>query len=237
MRLTIMKTGRASDALCASRGEYHQWFADALGWPLRRLDIVDATAHAPFPEFARISGLIITGSPQSVHDRAAWSVRAGEWLLAAVRAGVPTLGVCYGHQLLGDALGADVGPNPAGREIGVVDVELDADPLFDGLPSTIPVLTTHSDAVNSVPAGTTTIARSRMTPISALRMGAHCRTVQWHPEFDAHILRTIVRERAAAIDAETGPGSAQRVLDGLVGVHTGPVIMRNFVRHFARAVD
>ena len=159
------------------------------------------------------------------------------WTGAAVQAGVPTLGVCYGHQLLGDALGADVGVNPAGREIGVVDVELDDDPLFEGLPRSIPTLITHSDAANSVPAGTTTIARTPVTPISALRMGAHCRTVQWHPEFDAHILRTIVRERAGAIDAETGPGSAQRVLDGLVGVHSGPIIMRNFVQHFARAVD
>lgn len=237
MRLTILKTGRPSDALCAARGEYNQWFADALGWPVGRLDVVDATAHAPFPEFARISGLIITGSPMSVHDRPDWSVRAGEWMLAAVRAGVPTLGVCYGHQLLGDALGADVGRNPAGREIGVVDVELDDDPLFEGLPRTIQALTTHSDTVNSVPPGATTIARNAMTPISALRLGDHCRTVQWHPEFDAHILRTIVRERASAIDAETGAGSAQRVLDGLVGVHSGPVIMRNFVRHFARAVD
>lgn len=237
MRLTILKTGRPSDALCASRGEYAQWFADALGWPLSRLDIIDATAHAPFPEFDRISGLLITGSPHSVHLRPDWSVRAGEWMLDAVRAGVPTLGVCYGHQLLGDALGAEVGLNPAGREIGVVDIEIDDDPLFDGLPRTIPALITHSDAVNSVPEGTTVIARTPMTPISALRMGPHCRTIQWHPEFDAHILRTIVRERAGVIDAETGPGSAQRVLDGLVGVHTGPIIMRNFVRHFARPAD
>lgn len=236
MRLTILKTGRPSDALCAARGEYVQWFADALGWPVERFDVVDATANAPLPAFPNMSGLIVTGSPLSVHDRPAWSVRAGEWLLAAVRADVPTLGVCYGHQLLGDALGADVGRNSTGREIGVVDVSLDDDPLFEGLPRTIPVLTTHSDAVNSLPDGTTNIARTPMTPISALRMGAHCRTVQWHPEFDADILRTIVRERASDIDAETGPGSAQRVLDRLIGVHTGPIIMRNFVRHFARKV-
>ena len=237
MRLTILKTGRPSDALCASRGEYAQWFADALGWPLSRLDVVDATANAPFPDFARISGLIVTGSPHSVHHRPEWSTRASEWMLAAARADVPTLGICYGHQMLGDVLGADVGPNPAGREIGVVDIEIDNDPLFEGLPRVIPALITHSDAVNSQPAGTTTIARTGMTPFAALRMGRLCRTLQWHPEFDAPILRTIVRERAAAIDAERGPGSAKRVLDGLVGVHTGPIIMRNFVRHFARPVE
>lgn len=234
MRLTILKTGRPSDALCASRGEYHHWFADAFGWPLNRFDVVDATAGGPYPDPSTLTGLVVTGSPHSVHDHPAWSVRAGEWMLDAVRAGVPTLGVCYGHQLLGDVLGADVGPNPAGREIGVVDIELDDDPLFEGLPRQMPALITHSDAVNSLPPGTEVIARTPMTPISALRMGPTCRTVQWHPEFDAHILRTIVSERAAPIDRESGPGAAQRVLDGIVGVHTGPVLLRNFVRHFVR---
>jgi GMP synthase (glutamine-hydrolysing) len=233
MRLTVLKTGRASDALCAERGEYAQWFADALGWPLHRLDVIDATAFDAFPHPSQLTGLLVTGSPHSVHDRPEWSVRAGEWLKIVAEANVPTLGVCYGHQLLGDALGADVGLNPAGREIGTVDIEiLTDDPLFEGLPRQFPALITHSDTVNTLPIGTTNIARTAMTPLGALRYGPRCRTIQWHPEFDAHILRTIVRERAKAIDGETGPGSAQRVLDGLVGVHTGPPLLRNFVRHF-----
>lgn len=234
MRLTILKTGRPSDALCQTRGEYDRWFADGFGIPLDQFDVIDAPAGDPYPDPTDLTGLVITGSPMSVHDRPAWSVRAGEWMHTVIRAGVPTLGVCYGHQLLGDVLGAAVGPNPAGREIGVVEVELDADPLFEGLPRRIPTLMTHSDAVNSHPAGTEVIGRTPMTPFAALRLGKRARTVQWHPEFDAHILRTIVRERADAIDREAGPGAAQRVLDGLVGVHTGPIILRNFIRHFVR---
>lgn len=233
MRLTILKTGRPSDALCAERGEYAQWFADALGLPLSQFDIIDATAFDPLPHPSALTGLLVTGSPLSVHHHADWSVRAGEWLKTAVQAGVPTLGVCYGHQLLGDVLGAAVGPNPAGREIGTIEVELlGDDPLFGGLPRRIPTLMTHSDAVNSLPPGATNLARTPMTPFAALAYGPRCRSVQWHPEFDAHILRSIVRSRTTAIDDETGPGSAQRVLDGLVGVHTGPPLLQNFVRHF-----
>lgn len=232
MRLTILKTGRPSDALRATRGEYHHYFADAFGWPLSRFDVLDATAGDPLPAPDTLRGLVITGSPQSVHDRHPWSVRAGAWMLEVIRAGVPVLGVCYGHQLLGDVLGAAVGPNPAGREIGVVEVELDDDPLFEGLPRRMPTLITHCDAVNTAPPGAEVIARTAMTPVAALRMGPRCRTIQWHPEFDAHILRTIVQERAALIDAESGPGAAQRVLDGIVGIHSGPILLRNFVRHF-----
>ena len=55
-----------------------------------------------------------------------------------VERGIPTLGICYGHQLLAHALGGEVGDNPNGREFGTVTVELTAeaadDPLLGGLP-------------------------------------------------------------------------------------------------------
>lgn len=234
MRPIIMKTGTPGEGLRALRGGYEQWFADGFGWPLHRFEIIDATQGLPLPDPRGVDGIIVTGSPLTVHDHLPWSVRLGQWLVGAVAAGVPVLGVCYGHQLIGDALGGQVGRNPRGREIGVVEVEVEDDPLFAGLPSRFPVVITHSDAVNTPPAGVRVLARNAQTPVQAMAVGPRCRTVQWHPEFDAHIIRHIITERAAQIDAETEPGRAAALHAAVVGVHTGPVILRNFLENFLR---
>ena len=168
-----------------------------------------------------------------MHDRPAWSVALGHWLVAAAEAGVPVLGICYGHQLLGDTLpGGQVGPNPRGREIGVLEVEVAEDPLFAGLPPRFPVVLTHSDAVNVAPEGVRVLGATPQTPVQAMAFGPRCRTLQWHPEFDAPAIRHIIGERAEAIDAERGPGAAAALAAGVVGVHTGPVILRNFLENF-----
>ncbi len=235
MRPIIMKTGSTSEGLRAIRGDYDRWFADGFGWPLSRFEVIEATESPPLPDPRGVDGVIVTGSPLTVHDHLPWSVRLGDWLVAAVEAGVPVLGVCYGHQLIGDALGGQVGRNPQGREIGVVEVEVEHDPLFAGLPSRFPVVITHSDAVNAPPAGVRVLARNAHTPVQAMAVGARCRTVQWHPEFDAHIIRHIISERAALIDAEVGAGRAAALYEAVVGVHTGPVILRNFLENFLLA--
>lgn len=234
MKPILLKTGRTFDELKTRRGCYEQWFADALGWSTDRFEIIDGTqVDAALPDPRGIDGLIVTGSPASVHHREAWSERAGAWMKSVIEAGIPTLGVCYGHQLIGDVFGGEVGLNPNGREMGVVQMLSHGDDLlFEGLPSAFPVIETHTDAVLQAPDGADVIAGTENTPVQAMAYGDHCRSVQWHPEFDADIIRHYIAARAETIDAEGGPGAAARMLASVVDVDTGPVIMRNFARHW-----
>lgn len=233
MRLAILRTGQPGPALRARRGGYEHWFAARLGLDIGDIDLIDAlTGDLPPP--GELGGLIVTGSPHSVHDHPPWSVRATAWLRDTVERGVPTLAVCYGHQMLGEAYGGSVGPNPNGREIGTVHIDLAApdDPLFADLPATLPVIATHSDAVNVPPPGVRVLAGNANNPVQAMAIGENCRTIQWHPEMDADIIRAIITERAAAIDAERGPGTAERIHDAVHDVDSGQVILRNFARHW-----
>jgi GMP synthase (glutamine-hydrolysing) len=234
MRPVILKTGTTFPELAAQRGDYEDWFAKTAGRPLSDFHVVDATdPMAVYPEAAGIDGLLITGSPARVHDHEPWSVRAGEWAKLVVEAGIPTLGVCYGHQLLGDVFGGDVGLSPNGREMGVIDVtRLADDPLFEGIPEVFPTVLTHLDSVNKAPLGWKVLATNEQTPVQAMAWGKNCRTVQFHPEFDHEIIAFFIRARAELIDAERGPGTAKQWLANVRPIGTGPTILRNFLSHW-----
>lgn len=233
MRIAVLQCGHPQPELLSTRGPYAQWIAERLGRRLADVEVLDAVGGAALPPPTGIDGLFVTGSPLSVRDHAPWSVAATDWLKAAVQGGVPTLAICFGHQMLGEALGGRVDLNPQGREIGVVEVELLADdPLFEGLPRTCPVIITHSDAVVDPPPGIPILARSDRCANQAMAIGPRARSIQWHPEMDAEIIRAIIRGRAKEIDAESGPGSAARFADAVFEVESGQRLFDNFVRHY-----
>lgn len=238
--LLVLKTGRTFPELATRRGDFEDWFSASLARSAAaqyhravRVLVADAQADGELPALSGIDGVLVTGSPATVHDREPWSVRAGQWLAAAVVAGAPVLGVCYGHQLLADSSGGRSGTNSAGREIGVTEVEVHSDDLlFAGLPPRFPVLTSHCDAVLAAPPHGRVLASNAHTAIQALAFSPRARTVQWHPEFDADIMRYYLTVRAPFIDVERGAGTTTRLLAELREVPSGPVILANFIRHF-----
>jgi GMP synthase (glutamine-hydrolysing) len=135
----------------------------------------------------------------------------------------PVLGICYGHQLLAHALGGRVGPNPRGREIGTVRVQLApeaaGDALLAGFRSALCVHTTHSEAVLELPEPAVRLGSSEADPNSAFAFGTSAWGVQFHPEFDAQVMTRYIEERrellvAEGIDAEDRLGGVEESPDG-----------------------
>ena len=71
-----------------------------------------------------LAAVVVTGAHDMVPEHALWSETASAWLRELVGRQVPTLGICYGHQLLAHALGGEVGYHPRGSEVGTVSVTL-----------------------------------------------------------------------------------------------------------------
>lgn len=230
----VLRTGSTFAELIPERGDYEDWFARTCGLSVDRFAVLDGTTpDAVFPEPGNVDGLIITGSAAHVHHHEPWSVRCGAWSKAVLEAGVPVLGVCYGHQLLADALGGDVGPNPMGREMGMCEIEVvDDDPLFEHLPARIHVALTHLDAVNRLPPGGRLLAHNEMTAVQAMALGPNGRGVQFHPEYEAVDIAYYIERRRHLIDAERGPGTADAWLAGVHENDNGRHVMRNFLRHW-----
>ena len=139
--LLIVKTGSTVEP--SRRGDFEQWFASGMGFGPDRVKVADVQRGDPLPDPGDHRGVIITGSPDMVTDRAPWSERTAAWIPSVLQAETPLLSVCYGHQLLALALGGEVGPNPLGLEMGTVQTwltpEAEQDPLFSGMPSTLTV--------------------------------------------------------------------------------------------------
>jgi GMP synthase (glutamine-hydrolysing) len=190
----------------------------------------DAHRGAPAPDTLDWAAILITGSAHAVHDRHDWSERAGAWCAEAVARDVPVLGVCYGHQLLAHALGGRTGPNPNGPEYGMGDVEaLVDDPVLGG--SRFSTYELHFDAVLEPPPDAVILARSARTEIEAMALGPRCRTVQWHPEFDATYVRGAIERRRALLAPHRVDVDA--FIDQIVELPEGGGAIGRFLEHIA----
>jgi GMP synthase (glutamine-hydrolysing) len=228
----ILETGQPVASMRRHRGFPH-WIRVAAGLERDAAVVVNVEAGEPLPSREGFAGTIVTGSAAMVTERHDWSERSADWLRAAVHAGMPVLGICYGHQLLAHALGGDVGDNPAGREMGTIALELHPhagdDPLFAGLPAQFPAQATHLQTVLRPPTGATVLARSTHDECHAFRWGEQAWGVQFHPEFSATHMRGYVRARCEAL-AREGRCSKRLAREVSATPHARRVL-RRFVRH------
>jgi GMP synthase-like glutamine amidotransferase len=140
-------------------------------------------------DLSGFDGLVVMGGPMSALSGRGFPTRTAELalLVEALDRGVPTVGVCLGSQLLASAAGGSVFRGAAGQEIGWGPVEFSAaahaDPLFEGVPDSVPVLHWHGDTFD-LPEGATRLASSRQYPNQAFRVGECAWGLQFHVEVD-----------------------------------------------------
>jgi len=178
----------------------------------RELDGDLVEFHCPegeVPESFRYDGFVVTGSRASVYWEREWIGRLKTWVGEAIEAGLPGLGVCYGHQLLADVMGGRVEAMDD-YEIGYRTVEQDGDNrLLDGVDEDFTVFTTHSDRVVEAPPGATVFARNDYG-IHGFRKG-RVFAVQFHPEYDVATAESVTNGKDDQLSAER----IQEVLDGI----------------------
>ena len=189
--LVILQPGEKLPGLAGVAGDFADWALAGMGRPRQGVLVVRPHRGEPLPEAA--AGVVVTGSAAMVTDPDPWIAACARWLAAVVARGVPVLGICFGHQLLAVALGGVVDDNPRGIEVGTVTTRLTPearrDPLFAPWPPTLAVQVSHRQSVLALPTGAVPLAASRRDPHHAFRYGESAWGVQFHPEFDARIVR------------------------------------------------
>jgi GMP synthase (glutamine-hydrolysing) len=221
----LLQLGEPPASVSAAFGLFPSWYERVWG---ASLTVHDGRAGAPPPDPRAFAGLVITGSSGSLVTPTPWMEEAADLARRAHDAGVPVLGVCFGHQLLAHAFGGRVRRNPAGWEIGTLPVRLTQagarDPLFHGLPSPLTVNLTHEDDIDPDTFTGTLLAENETTPVMAMAIGDSTRGVQFHPEIDGRILASYVDARRAILPDP----DAIRAIDAPEGAQ----VLKNFRRFY-----
>lgn len=179
-RIALLNAAHAAD-------ETRQNFERELDAELVEFNCPDGEIPSSFA----FDGCVVTGSEASVYWDEPWIGQLKQWVGEAVAAGLPFLGVCYGHQLLANVLGGQV-EGMGEYELGYRTVHHDGhNRLLEGVDEDFTAFTTHSDRVREAPPGATVYARNDYG-IQGFRKG-RVFTVQFHPEYDTEMARTVTK--------------------------------------------
>lgn len=182
----------------ASDCEYH---CDALASRFPTAEEVDFVAGERVP-LADADGVVLTGSTAGVYeaDRHQWIAEQEAFVRELVERNIPTLGVCFGHQVVNSALGGTV--EHVGTTATLVSASLADDPLFDGVDPV--VVSLHGDVVTEPGDRMEVIASADHARVFGTRhRTAPLWTVQFHPEITAAHRHHLVED----FEWDTGPHS------------------------------
>lgn len=228
-RLLVLLTGDPVPSAEARFGSFADMFRQSAGdcfageWTT-----LDLRLNPELPAPRDVSGVLVSGSAAHVAEALPWMQRAVGYLADLRAAEVPTLGICFGHQLLGLATGGQVARNPEGREIGTVPlVVTEENPLLRRSAS-MRVNASHLDSVVALGDGTKKHGHTDLERNAVVHFGARSWGVQFHPEFDREIVGCYVRERRDALVADGLDPDA--VLAGLDDCADGRAVIPNFLQ-------
>ncbi len=216
-RIGLLLCDHVDPELAVIAGDYPDMFGDLLagrGLDLVSFDVVGGRLpQAP----DRCDGWIITGSRYAVYDPEPWIEDLGGFVRRAVTSGIPVVGICFGHQLLAQALGGRVERARGGWGVGARTARVVARRSWMVPPAeAFRLLYSHRDQIVELPPGARVLAVADHAPVAMFEVGDVALGLQGHPEFAPRYLRALLeRRRGAAIPAEVADEALTTLHAGL----------------------
>lgn len=220
MRIGILEAGRNRQSLVGRHGSYPDMFRALLDAGAPSMDFASyAALDGELPRSSdECDAWLVTGSRHTAFERLPWMVRLEALLQTLMDARRPVVGICFGHQILAQAMGGKVERAEAGWGLGIHTYAVTDRPAWmEGEEAAISLSVVHRDQVSVVPRQARIVAGSAFCPAAVLAYGDNAITFQAHPEFGPAFLADLVGElaqdglpqdvidRARADLAERGP--------------------------------
>lgn len=204
MKIGILLTGHAPDELLETFGDYDAFFArllDENGFSFATYKVVDGE----FPDGANAAdGWLITGSRHGAYEEHGWIPPLEDLIREIYSAGLPMIGVCFGHQIIAQALGGKVEKFAGGWAVGAVD--------YDYGGRNVRMNAWHQDQVTRLPDGAKVIGSNAFCENAILAYDDRILTVQPHPEYDGTFIKELIRTRGRGLIPD---GQLDAALPGL----------------------
>jgi GMP synthase-like glutamine amidotransferase len=183
-------------------GDYREMFPALFSqvspeWEFQFYDV----CNGQFPDSAEECDIYIcTGSKSSVYDQETWITRLKEFVVAIYRSDKVYIGVCFGHQILGEALGGKVEKSPVGWCVGVHRFHLTTrENWMQPFAESFNLLMMCQDQVVQLPPEATLLADTPDCPHAMFRVGERMLGIQAHPEFPKEYDQALMELRVERI--------------------------------------
>lgn len=201
-RIGLLLVGHIDAGSLHIGGDYPELYADLL----QPHDIELTTYRCDegqMPEsLSEQDGYICSPSRLSVYDDHQWLRDVEQLLRDMVATETPYVGICFGHQLMAQALGATVQKAPVGWGIGAKHYEVvESQPWMDST-ADIVLAASHQDQVMQLPDGARLMARAPYCPVGGMLIGERAWTLQVHPEFSPALADSLLATRLALFGEE-----------------------------------
>lgn len=213
MKIGILQTGDAPEELLQQHGNYNTMFERLLepthaGFEFLVYRVVDGRIP---DDVTDCDGWLITGSKFSVYGKQPWIPALKTFIQKIASARIPLVGICFGHQIIAEALGGRVEKSDKGWGLGV-----DTYALIPGSPidqqDQITLNIFHQDQIVALPPGAEVFASSGFCEYAGLVIGDQILTIQAHPEFSLDINRRLLEVRKSSVIPEALANDAIAVL-------------------------
>lgn len=188
MKLTILKTGQVPAPLAGRFPSYPDMFRAMFERDGARFDfdVVDVPGGAPIPDPETLQAVLITGSPAGVYEDHPWLDPLRGFIRKAYTRRTPMVGICFGHQIIADALGGEVRKSEKGWGMGRHTYRIVNRPrYFDPPRASVSLACSHQDQVVTAPLEAKVLLASDFTPNAGLHYeNGRTLTFQPHPEFE-----------------------------------------------------
>ncbi len=194
MRLCILEADTPAPDLLGISGSYADMFENWLRPSLPEAEFSRMAAHAgELPgSVGDHDGYLNTGSLFSAYEALPWIRELKAFVRRALNNAIPIGGVCFGHQLMAEALGGHVALCNQGWAIGKTEYQTSPDGAAWFGQEVINALSFHRDQIVSLPPGATPLAGNAHCPWAALAYADRALSVQFHPEFSLEYIAALI---------------------------------------------
>ena len=232
VRLGVLQAGRVPDEMAGEHADYDQLFVNLLGaneFDYRHWAVLDGE----FPNSTNdADAWLITGSRFGAYEDHDWIPPLEVFIREVFAANQPLVGICFGHQIIAQAMGGKVEKFSEGWSVGHVEYDLD-ETVFgtETLPKTdkTALLAFHQDQVVEAPDSARTVGSTDFCKHAALLYGNKALTIQPHPEFYSEFIGGLLEARRAILP--------EAIIDNAAQALELPIVrepIANTLRHFLK---
>lgn len=205
VKIGLLECDHVAERFRHIAGDYRQMFAALLEHhaPHLRLKPFDVCNGELPDSLDACNAYLCTGSRYSVYDDLGWIHALKDFVRRAHEVGKPFIGICFGHQLLAEALGGKTTKAPEGWGVGVHSIEVArAEGWMRPPQAACRLQFMHQDQVERLPEQGVLLGVSDHCPAAMFRVGRAMLGIQAHPEFPAAYSDALLLDRTERIGAE-----------------------------------